>query len=163
KDSPRCLSTSLGLPGRERMSKRIDFAGERRAQWRSLSRAVHKLADQSGIDLQIRLNEASARKSEEQQVLAERFQEYVVPLFVIGRGGQPERIGSCVLVLLASKPFAFTAAHVIRDAKSVPLFAPSEGKGGKLLPLPPCTAHINSSGRNNDLDVAVLVFAADQL
>lgn len=43
------------------------------------------------------------------------------------------------------------------------LLAPSEGKGGKLLPLPPCTAHLNSSGRRGDLDVAVLVLPAHQL
>jgi hypothetical protein len=30
---------------------------------------------------------------------------------------------------------------------------PSEGKGEKLLPLPPCTAHLSSSRRHNDLDV----------
>src|ERR1035441_657010 len=66
----------------ERMSKRVDFAKERRAQGRSLSGVVRELvaliqpvANQQGIDLQERLNEASARKSEERRLLAERLQE----------------------------------------------------------------------------------------
>jgi hypothetical protein len=151
------------------MSKRIDFARKRRAQGRSLSRAVHELAaliqpitNENGIDLQARLSEASARKSEERRLLAERLQESVVPLF-INRGGQPDRIGSCVLVRLDSDFFAFTAAHVIQDADSAPLFAPSDGRGGKLLPLPPCTAHLKSSGGDNPLDVGVLVLPARHL
>jgi hypothetical protein len=152
------------------MSKRIDFAKERRAQGRLLSSAVRELAaliqpvaHQHGIDLQACLDEASARKSAEQRLLAERLQESVVPLFIGDRGGQPDRIGSCVLVRLDSDFFAFTAAHVIRDADSATLFAPSEGRGGKLLPLPPCTAHLNTLGRDNDLDVGVLVLPARQL
>jgi len=64
---------------------------------------------------------------------------------------------------LDSDFFAFTAAHVVRDAGSALLLAPSEGRGGKLLPLPPCTAHLNFSGRDNDLDVGVLVLPAHQL
>ncbi len=85
-----------------------------------------------------------------------------MPLFIY-RDGQPDRIGSCVLVRLDSESYAFTAAHVIRDAGSSMLFAPSEGKGGKLQPLPPCTAHLNSSGGPNDLDVCVLALAAHRL
>lgn len=134
------------------MSKRIDFAKERRSQGRSLNTGVRKLAEllqplaqQHAIDLQARLNDASARKSEEQRLLAERLQESVVPLFISGRDG-PGRIGTCVLVRLDSDLYAFTAAHVILDARSARLFAPSEGKGGKLLPLPRCTTYLSSSG-----------------
>jgi hypothetical protein len=72
----------------------------------------------SGFDLQARLEEASARKSEERRLLAERLQESVVPLFIGDSDGQPDRIGSCVLVRLDSDLFAFTAAHVIRDANA---------------------------------------------
>ena len=149
------------------MSKRIDFAKKRRDEGRSISSAVQKLAaliqpvaNEQGIDLHARINEAAAQ-SKEKRLLAERLQESVVPLFVSDRTGQPERIGSCVLVRLDSDFFAFTAAHVIRDAGSATLLAPSEGKGGKLLPLPPCTAHLKS-GRDNDLDVAVLVLPTRQ-
>jgi hypothetical protein len=151
------------------MSKRIDFAKERRTQGRLLSNAVRELeavikplAHQEGIDLQGRLDEASARKSEEQRLLAERLQESVLPLFIGGRAGQPERIGSCVFVRLDSDFFAFTAAHVLRRADSAKLFAPSEGRGGKLLPLP-CTARLNTPRRDSDLDVGILVLPADQL
>ena len=152
------------------MSKRVDFAKERRAQGRSLSDDVRELAaliqplaSQQGIDLQARLNEASARESEERRLLAERLQESVVPLFIGDSAGQPDRIGSCVLVRLDSDFFAFTAAHVVRSADSALLLAPSEGRGGKLLPLPPCTAHLNFSGSDNDPDVGVLVLPEHQL
>jgi hypothetical protein len=174
--SVRCSSESLSndvtlqhVPERE-MSKRIDFAKKRRDEGRSISSAVHELAaliqpiaHEHGIDLQARLSAAAVRKSEEQRLTAERLQGSVVPLFISNHAGQPERIGSCVLVHLDSDFFAFTAAHVIRDADSATLLAPSEGKGGKLLPLPPCTAHLKSSRRDNDLDVAVLVLPRWQL
>ena len=151
------------------MSKRIDFAKQRKDQGRSLSSAVRELtammepvAHQHGINLRAILNEASGRKSEEERLLTERLHESVVPLF-INRAGQPDSIGSCVLVRLDSEFYAFTAAHVIRDAGSARLFAPSEGRGGKLQPLPRYTAHLKSSGGNNDLDVGVLVLPTRQL
>jgi hypothetical protein len=151
------------------MSKRIDFAKKRRDQGRSLRSAVREitammkpLAHQQGTDLQTILDEASARKEEEERLLTEHLQESVVPLFIY-RDGQPDRIGSCVLVRLDSESYAFTAAHVIGDASSATLFAPSEGRGGKLQPLPPCTAHLKSSAGTNDLDVGVLALAARHL
>jgi hypothetical protein len=154
----------------ERVSKRIDFAKERRAQGRclntvvrGLARLIEPAARQHGIDLQARLKEASARRSEERRLLVERLQESVVPLFIGDSDGQPDRIASCVLLRLDSDFFAFTAVHVIRDAASARLFAPSEERGGKLLPLPPCTAHLSSPGRHNDLAVGVLVLPARQL
>ena len=160
----RCRICSTNM-----MSKRIDFVKKRRDDGRSLSRSVRKLvaliepvAHQNGIDIQARLSEASARKSEEKQLLAKRQQESVMPVFVIDHG-KPERIGSCVLVCLDSDFFAFTAAHVIRDAASTHFFAPPEGKGGKLLPLPPYTTHLSSQGRDGDLDVGLLVLKERQL
>jgi hypothetical protein len=151
------------------MLKRIDFAKQRRDQGRSLTSAVSELkammepvAQQAGINLRAILDEASARKEKDKQLLTERLQESVVPLFIY-RDGQPDRIGSCVLIRLDSEFYAFTAAHVIRDAGSAKFFAPSEGKGGKLQPLPPCTAHLKSSGGNNDLDVGVLALPGHRL
>jgi hypothetical protein len=139
------------------MPKRIDFAKQRRDQGRSFTNGVRELkammepiAHQTGIDLRAILGEASRRKEEEEQLLTERLHESVVPLFIY-RDGLPDGIGSCVLVRLDSEFYAFTPAHVIRDAGSARLFAPSGGTGGKLQPLPPCTAHLNSSGGNNDL------------
>ena len=154
----------------ERTLKRVDFAKKRRVQGRLLKIAVRNLArliqpvvQQRGIDLQARLNEALAQKSEERRLLAERLQESVVPLFIGGSYVQPDRIGSCVLVRFDSDLFAFTAAHVIQEAASARLFAPSQGRGGKLLPLPTCTAHLSSSGSRSDLDVGVLVLPPRQL
>jgi hypothetical protein len=151
------------------MPKRIDFPKQRRDQGRSLSSAVRELtammepvAHQHGINLRAILNEASVRKSKEKRLLSERLQESVVPLF-INRAGQPDRIGSCVLVRLDSEFYAFTAAHVIRDAGSTTLFAPAEGKGGKLQPLPPGKGHLKSSEGDKDLDVGVLVLPTHQL
>jgi hypothetical protein len=151
------------------MSRRVDFAKQRRDLGRSLSSAVREIkamvqpiAHQQGINLQVILDGASARKEEEKRLLTERLQESVVPLFVY-RDGQPDRIGSCVLARMDSDFYAFTAAHVIRDAGSSTLFAPSEGKGGKLQPLPQCMAHLNSSESVGDLDVGVLALEAGRL
>lgn len=152
------------------MSKRIDFAKERRLQGRSLNSALRELAElvqpiaeQHGVDRRARLAEDLARRSEERRLLAERLQESVMPLFIAHGERQPSRIGSCVLVRLDSEFFAFTAAHVIHDAGTARLLAPTEGSGGRLLPLPPCTAHLRSSGGDNDLDVAVLALPSRQL
>src|SRR6185437_2637659 len=119
------------------MSHRVDFAKERRFQGRALNDAVRELAalmqplvHEEGMDLQARLDEASARRAEEQRQLAERLQESVAPLFIADSTGRPDRIGSCVLVRLGADFFAFTAAHVTRDAGSAMLLAPSDGKGG---------------------------------
>jgi hypothetical protein len=150
------------------MPKRIDFAKHRRDQGRSLTSAVRELAalmqpaHQSGTATGALLKEALARKSEEKRLLTERLQQSVVPLF-IDRTGQPDRIGSCVLVRLDSEFYALTAAHVLRDAGAAALFAPSEGKGGQLQPLPPCTAHLKFSAGRNDLDIGVLALAASTL
>ena len=124
---------------------------------------VQPLAEQQGIDLKAGIEEASARTADEQRLLAERLQESVAPLFIGDSNGQPDRIGSCVLVRLDSEFFVFTAAHVIHGAGEARLFAPSEGSGGKLQPLPPCTTHLRSSGGDDDLDVAVLSLPAHQL
>ncbi|MGA7237795.1 MAG: hypothetical protein WBY44_19065 [Bryobacteraceae bacterium] len=124
---------------------------------------MKSLAQLEGFDLQARLNEAADRSAQGRRLLAEWLQESVVPLFIQNSKGQPDRIGSCVLVCLDSDFFAFTAAHVIRDCGSSLLFAPSEGKGGKLLPLPPCTAQLSSSAMDNDLDVGVLLLPANRL
>jgi len=132
--SEKAMSASVGAS--KGMSKRIDFAKERRDQGRSLSGAVRELAalirplaNQQGIDLQARLDEASGRRSEEQRQLAERLQESVVPLFIADSSGRPDRIGSCVLVRLNSRLFAFTAAHVGQEwkvASAAALHSPSD-------------------------------------
>ena len=152
------------------MPKRIDFRKERRIQGRLLTLGTEKLealaqalAREQNIDLTARLHELSTQRALEQKLLANRLRESVVPLFIGNDRGYPERIGSCVLARLDAEFFAFTAAHVIRASSGAPLFAPSEGCGGKLLPLPPCTAHLSPSDCAEDLDVAVLPLAPDRL
>src|SRR5260370_31803300 len=111
--------------------RRIDFPKQRRAEGRLLGRAVRKLVaamQQLGINCE----QARDATSAQHQLLAERLQDSVVPLFIRNRSEQPDRIGSCVLVRLDSEVYAFTAAHVIRAVGSATLLAPSEAKGGKL-------------------------------
>ena len=162
--------TKLVVGSMKKMSKQIDFAKQRREQARLLTSAVHEIATslqpvahQQGIEFRQVLEEAAARKSEEHERLTERLQESVVPLFIVNPSGNPERIGSCVLVRLDSDFFGFTAAHVLRDANTAPLFAPSEPRGGKLLPVAPRAVHLKSSLDGNDLDVGALALPARQL
>jgi hypothetical protein len=155
------------LQAANKMPRRIDFAKERRTHARSLGSAVREitgliesLSPQNRIDFHARLKESSARNSEEELLLAERLQESVTPLFIVDPRGRPDRTGSCVLVRLGSDFLVFTAAHVIREAKTAHFFAPSEGKGGKLIPLPPYTAYMSTREGDSDLDVGVLALQA---
>ena len=152
------------------MSKRVDFARKRKTQGRAYSAAVSDIvalikpsAAQQGIDLQAQLTGASLRTDDEDRKVAERLQEAVVPLFISDDDGHPDRVGTCVLVRVDSGLYAFTAAHVIAAIDSCRVFAPSEGRGGKLLPLPACTAHVKSSTGDNNLDVGVLALPPDNL
>jgi hypothetical protein len=154
----------MTMPNRENLAKK------RKTQARALSTMVENLAAiaapvarMEGIDLQAQLAEASARRAEEQRQLAERLQESVVPLFMDDDQGRPDRLGSCVLVRLDSDYYAFTAAHVLRDVGSSRLSAPSTGKGGTLLPLPPSTGWLSPTTSDNDLDVGVLALPASAL
>src|SRR5438876_814367 len=98
------------------MSNRASLAKKRKMKARALSDLVDDLialaapaAQLQGIGLQAQLAGAVARRAEEQQRLAERLQESVVPLFMDDERGRPERLGSCVLVRLDSDYYAFTA------------------------------------------------------
>jgi hypothetical protein len=148
--------------------KRRDFARERRLEGRALTKTVEELAAlavpfaaEQGVDLQARLLEGAAERERQRQRLAERLQQSVVPLFVTDDCPRPRRIGSCVLVRLETEYYAFTAAHVIEEVDSSRVWAPSSGAGGKLLPLPPCTAHLSPAGSH--LDVGVLALPSDNL
>src|SRR5665213_2603828 len=140
------------------MARKTDFPEQRRLHGRSLSSALREIVGVAKTDAEIRklLDDAKARRSEERRGLAERLQESVTPLFIADDRGRPTGIGTCVLVSLNSEFFAFTAAHVIRDAGSSRLWAPSKNEGGGLLELPQCTAHLRPSIRRDDLDVRVL-------
>jgi hypothetical protein len=157
------VDSDLGMP------KTRDFANERRTEGRRVGKRVRELADsltplaaQQGIDLQALLAEANTKWTEQRQRLAERLQESVAPLFIGDEQGRPDRIGSCILVRLDSDFFAFTAAHVLRDAEFSELWIPAEGKGGTLSLLPWSRAGTSPPGAN-DLDVGVLVLRATAL
>jgi hypothetical protein len=148
----------------------VNLAQQRKAQARALSASIDQLvalsqplADQQGIDLQALLDQAEARSAEEQQQLAERLQESVLPLFVHDDRGCPSLLGSCVLVRLDSDYYAFTAAHVLRDAGSAQLWAPPRGKGEKLLRLQWSAAYLTPAAVSHDLDVGVLALPASAL
>jgi len=96
-----------------------------------------------GIDVDEILRTSRRNSVERGRRLAERLAHSVLPLFIQDNRGRPDRIGSCVLVRVGSRPYAFTAGHVLKAAGSSRLFA-SPGPKGKLLPLPytaaPCAA-----------------------
>lgn len=95
------------------------------------ARLLENAAREAGVDV-----DEMRRRSQSQTVeLAKRRQESVIPLFIERQPGRPDRIGSCVLVKLDSDFYAFTAAHVIEDAKRLPFWAPA-GPKGKLAFLP---------------------------
>jgi hypothetical protein len=133
------------------MPKRVDFAKQRRAQGRALDGAVRELAtliqplaEQDGMDLHVRLDEASARRAEEQRQLG-RTPPTVCRSSVYRRQFWPTRKNwfLCPRAVGCRLLRALTAAHVIRDAGTATFLAPSEARGRTLLPLPPCTAHLN--------------------
>jgi hypothetical protein len=146
----------------------MDFAQKRRTEGRKASAAIEDIiallkpiAAQAGVDLQGRLEEAGTQKEVERRHLAERLQRAVMPLFKYHRG-YPGTLGSCVLVRLDSTCYAFTAAHVLRDAGDAPLWFPPRGEGEKFLSLPRSaglTLLVDRSG----LDVAVLMLPASAL
>jgi hypothetical protein len=142
------------------MLEQTNFAAQRRADARAFRTFVDTLvavsrpfAEQEGLDLQARLDEAAVRRAEERRQLAERTQRCVLPLFVEDAQGRPNRIGSCVLVRLHSDHYAFTAAHVLRQAGTSRLGAPA---GGTLLPLPWSAAWMSSNGDIRDIGVLAL-------
>ena len=146
----------------------MDFAQKRRVEGRAASASVEEiiallkpLADQQGADLQCRLEEAKAQGEEKRRQLAERLQRSVLPLFIYRRG-YPGTLGSCVLVRLDSTCYAFTAAHVLRDAGSAPLWFPPRGKGEKFLRLPQSTG-LTLLADHSGLDVGVLILPASTL
>lgn len=71
-------------------------------------------------------------------------------------------VGSCVLVRLDSTCYAFTAAHVLRDAGDAPLWFPPQGKGEKFLRLPQ-SAGLTLLVDRGGLDIGILMLPASTL
>jgi hypothetical protein len=99
--------------------------------------------------------QAFAKAAQGARVLAERFARSVLPVFRPDRQGLPDRIGSCALVRVDGRPFAFTAAHVVTDLADALLHV-SPGPKGKLRPLPCRKAFFVTDAESNDFDIAVL-------
>ena len=146
----------------------MDFTEKRRRDGRAASASVEEIValikqldDQQGVDLQGRLGKAQAEREEKRRQLAERLQRSVLPLFTY-REGYPGTLGSCALVRLDSTCYVFTAAHVLRDAGSAPLWFPPQGNGEKFLRLPRSTGLTLLADRSG-LDVGVLILPASTL
>jgi hypothetical protein len=146
----------------------MDFAQKRRAEGRAATASMEELmsllkpvADQMGVDLQGRLAEAGLQIEVRKRELAERLQRSVLPLFIYHQR-YPGTLGSCVLVRLDSTCYAFTAAHVLRDAGSAPLWFPPEGRGEMFLRLPRSTSLTLLVDRDS-LDVGVLMIPTSTL
>ena len=92
--------------------------------------------------------------------IANRLIESVLPIFVADASGRPTRLGTCVLVLIDSNFFAFTAAHVLEDAGQSTLLVPGDGK---LIPLPSGASFRSSNCDGRDLDVGVIPLSATRL
>jgi hypothetical protein len=146
----------------------MEFAQKRRSEGRAASASLKEiitllkpLAAQQGVDLQSLVEAAEAQSEERRRQLAERLQRSVLPLFIY-RGGYPGTLGSCVLVRLDSTCYLFTAAHVLRDAGSAPLWFPPRGNGEKFLRLPQ-SVDLTLLADRSGLDVGVLIIPASTL
>jgi hypothetical protein len=144
----------------------MNLAQLRKVQARAFSALVDKIvtltetsADRDGVDVRAALAEAAARGVEERRQLAERLQKSVLPLFIHDGRVCPDALGSCVLVRVDSKCYAFTAGHVLRDAGSARLLAPPKGKGEPLVPLP-LSRGLNVTADNLDVGVLALPTSA---
>lgn len=107
-----------------------------------------------GVDVDEIRRKANDESAERGRRLAERLAYSVLPLFTTC-GGTPDRIGSCVLARIQSKPYALTAAHVLKEARSSRLFA-APGPKGKLSPLPELPRSGGLGFTNGRLDVGIL-------
>jgi len=90
------------------------------------------------------LRDSSAARGKRQHDLAESLRRTVLPVFIHDEMGKPSHLGSCVLVRLDGHHYAFTAGHVIRDARRARLCATAGN--GRLEPLPYTTLFSNGRG-----------------
>jgi hypothetical protein len=87
--------------------------------------------------------------------------ESVLPIFGSDENARPVRIGSCVLALVDSNYFAFTAGHVLDSAASTVLSIATQGE---LMPLPSTIAIRSVKGqRGTDLDFGIIPLSASGL
>lgn len=93
-------------------------------------------------------------------VHAPRLLPYVHPVYMVSDAGEPEALGSCVLLRRTRKLYVATAAHVLEMNESSPGFDPSSlylgGRDGELFGL---QAEFLANKEPADLAVAKLTGA----
>jgi hypothetical protein len=115
------------------------------------------------VDIDALLREGSATKGKRQHDLAEGLTRTVLPIFIHDEMGRPLHLGSCVLVRLDGRHYAFTAGHVIRDAQRAHLWAAAGN--AKLEPLPYATLFSSeaAAGEVGDIDIGIVPLRAGSL
>lgn len=115
------------------------------------------------MDIETILRDSSAARAKRQHDLAESLAQTVLPVFVHDETGRPAHLGSCVLVRLDGRHFAFTAGHVIKDARSAHLWAAAGN--AKLEPLPYITQFSSQAedGELGDIDIGIVPLKSGSL
>ena len=115
------------------------------------------------VDIEAFLREGSAARGRRQHDLAQGLTHTVLPVFIHDETGRPSHLGSCVLVRLDGRQYAFTAGHVIRDARRAHLWAPPGH--AKLEPLPYVTLLSSQAAETEvgDIDIGIVPLQAGSL
>lgn len=108
------------------------------------------------MEIEAFLRESSVARAKRQHDLAESLTRAVLPVFIHDDTGRPSHLGSCVLVRLDGRHYAFTAGHVIRDARRARLWAAAGN--AKLEPLPYVTLFSSQAadGEVGDIDIGIV-------
>jgi hypothetical protein len=114
------------------------------------------------VDIEAFLRESSAARGKRQHDLAESLKQTVLPVFIHDETGRPSHLGSCVLVRLDDRHYAFTAGHVIEDAGGAQLWAAAAN--GKLERLP-SIAQFSSANADEpgDIDIGIVALESGSL
>jgi hypothetical protein len=114
------------------------------------------------VDLAAILQNAAAATAKRGYDLAERLKQTVLPLYLQDERERPWPFGSCVLVRVEGRFYAFTAGHVLQKVGALSLWAPA--LNGKLEVLP-CTRGFVRRNKNplKDLDMGLIPLHASCL
>ena len=115
------------------------------------------------MDIEALLRESSTARGKRQHDLAESLTRTVLPVFIHDEMVRPSHLGSCVLVRLDGRHYAFTAGHVIRNARRAHLWAAAGN--AKLEPLPYVTLFSSQAadGEVGDIDIGIVPLQAGSL
>lgn len=115
------------------------------------------------MDIDALLRESAAASGKRQHDLAASLTRTVLPIFIDNEMGKPSHVGSCVLVRLDGRHYAFTAGHVISEARRAHLWAAAGN--AKLEPLPYVTLFSSpaADGEVGDIDIGIVPLQAGSL